>query len=446
MALISYLSFRKIRVKEMRHLTHFWLSFFVLILISYLVRDENNYLVALSLLGWLWPLWTIHLLLEDTTGQGTLGRRQYIILGLASFVTLALAGYRYSFLVVAIPFSFVVGILGLYSLNQVFQKTKSTSTILHRMIIFTFGVFFTSRIIFPFIRGNENLAPWFFVLNLLIISLLAPATLSLYLLVINQQHDKKLEELVNERNQQLFTQSKYAELGMMSAGVAHEINNPLAIIQAKVTQLLRSAKDPSKRDEIIQGLEQILFTSERINRTIQGVREFVHQDERESSEEITVKQLIDDVLAFCGQRMKNHGISLRFYHIDNLCLRGHKIQLEQVILNLFNNSFDAIEFLPDKWIELSGQETMDSIKLFVKDSGHGIPNDVADRIMEPFFTTKKSGRGTGLGLALAKGIIEKHGGKLIYLKNSPHTTFLIELPKNPPIYSGRRESLLPLLH
>ena len=115
-------------------------------------------------------------------------------------------------------------------------------------------------------------------------------------------------------------------------------------------------------------------------------------------------------------------------------------------MNLFNNAFDAIEFLPDKWIELSGQETTDSVKLFVKDSGRGIPEDIAQRIMEPFFTTKKSGRGTGLGLALSKGIVEKHGGKLVYLKNSPHTTFLIELPKNPQIYIGRKESFLPLLH
>lgn len=410
------------------------------------MRASNNYLLAICLLGWVWPLWTIHIFLQDSTGFGAIGRSQYIALGIGAFISLALAGYRYPFMIVAIPFSLVVGLTGLSSVYQVFQKNRKSSSLLDNLTLVTFAVFFLSRLVFPFMRGAEEFAPWFFILNLLIISVLAPATLAVYLLIINHQHDKRLEELVNERNQQLFNQSKYAELGMMSAGVAHEINNPLAIIQAKVTQLLRSAKDSAKKEDIINGLEQILFTSERINRTVQGVREFVHQDERDSSEEITVKQLIDDVLAFCGQRMKNHGISLRFYNIDNLSLKGHKIQLEQVILNLFNNSFDAIEFLPDKWIELTGQETADSIKLFVKDSGRGIPDEVAQRIMEPFFTTKKGGRGTGLGLALAKGIVEKHGGKLVYLKNSPHTTFLIDLPKNPQIYLGRKESFLPLLH
>lgn len=252
----------------------------------------------------------------------------------------------------------------------------------------------------------------------------------------------ELENMLKERTAQLLGQSKYSELGMMSAGIAHEINNPLAIIQAKTTQLLRSYRDPNKQKDLADGLQQILYTSERIDKTIQGIREFVHQDDKFSDEEIRVPDLVNDVLAFCGQRMKNHGVNLRFYGIENKTVRGHRIQLEQVILNLLNNSFDAIEFLPDKWIEMSVQETPEATQIFMKDSGVGIPPEIAERMMEPFFTTKDLGKGTGLGLALAFGIAQKHGGKLEYVNGPQHTTFLLELPKKSFLFGSKPGSSL----
>jgi C4-dicarboxylate-specific signal transduction histidine kinase len=282
--------------------------------------------------------------------------------------------------------------------------------------------------------------------HLLIIVGLASSTLSYYIQVLNKRHENQLQVLLKERNDQLLGQSKYSELGMMSAGIAHEINNPLAIIQAKTTQLLRFYRDPARQREMAEGLEQILYTSERINRTIQGVREFVHQDESVKSEDIPLKTLIDDVMAFCGQRMKNHGINLRFYGLDHFSVRGHKIQLEQVLLNLLNNSFDAIEFLPDKWIEISVHDTPGTIQIFMKDSGSGIPPEVAKRMMEPFFTTKNIKKGTGLGLALARGIVEKHGGTLTYVAQEKHTTFLVELPKRVTDYIPVQEYQRPVIH
>jgi C4-dicarboxylate-specific signal transduction histidine kinase len=246
---------------------------------------------------------------------------------------------------------------------------------------------------------------------------------------VHKDYQEEVRKMTEDRDKKLFGQSKYSELGMMSAGIAHEINNPLAVIQAKSTQLLRMYRDPSKQKELGEGLQQILYTSERINRTVQGIREFIRHDDKHPDQEIPLKKIIDDVLAFCGQRFKNHGVNLRFYDIENFKVIGNKVQIEQIFLNLLNNAFDAIEFLPEKWIEISAQETGDKLQIYIKDSGTGIPADIAKKIMEPFYSTKDAGKGTGLGLALARGIAEKHGGGLSYVNKANHTTFLLEFPR-----------------
>lgn len=277
--------------------------------------------------------------------------------------------------------------------------------------------------------------------NVVVVFLILTTVLSLGLLFLNvrngrarvrrvhEMYREKIEGMTKDRDTKLFQQSKYSELGMMSAGIAHEINNPLAVIQARTTQLLRMYRDPSKQHELAEGLQQILYTSERINRTVQGIREFIRQDDSLPDQEIPLKKIVDDVLAFCGQRMKNHGVNLRFYNIEQFKVIGNKVQIEQIFLNLLNNAFDAIEFLPDKWIEISAHDAGNRLQIYVKDSGAGIPAEIAQKIMEPFYSTKDAGKGTGLGLALARGIAEKHGGNLAYVQKANHTTFLLEFPK-----------------
>src|SRR5690606_29117008 len=123
-----------------------------------------------------------------------------------------------------------------------------------------------------------------------------------------------------------------------------------------------------------------------------------------------LKTLVDDVLTLTGQRFKNHGVSLRFYGLEHYNVIGNKIQLEQIILNLLNNAFDAIEFLQEKWIEFSVKSSEEEhVEIFIKDSGGGIPASIAEHMMEPFYSTKKLDKGTGLGLPLARGIAVEQG-------------------------------------
>lgn len=442
---LSYMTSRRLKASEFKHLTEFWCALTTMMVISFALQARNETLAALSLLGWIWPVKTIFQISEDMSGREFFFRPKIITMAVGAFLTLALAISHYPFMVYTLPFCFSIGAVGLMILADVYKSKKiQTMPPLGHVSFALLGLFFLIRALYPFWRMSD-ISVYGATAHLMVLIGMGASTLAYYMEQMKQRHESQLEGVLKERNNQLFCQSKYSELGMMSAGIAHEINNPLAIIQAKVTQLLRIHKTPERHHEIADGLEQILYTSERINRTIQGVREFVHQDERVQDEEFSVKNLVDDVLAFCGQRMRNHGVNLRFYGLENYILSGHKIQLEQVLLNLLNNSFDAIEYHSDKWIEMSVRETDHTIQMYFKDSGTGIPAEIANRIMEPFFTTKNVGKGTGLGLALARGIAEKHGGSLVYVPDSRHTTFKLELPKvgKPIVINHHRKSSPP---
>ena len=422
---LSYLSYRRHKEKEFYHLTEFWAALGLNTLIWGLLSNVMPQMLAISMVGWIWPLRGFKLFLQDISSTELKGRWLTIILAVSAFISIAMASYGLGFSLYTLPFTLGVMIFGLGLVFETQKKSHLIETPLHWMAYGLSALFFVSRLIFPYF--SSEIFHWDMIFYLMFAALTSFITLEM----MKNRHDEEIHHLLKERNDRLLGQSKYSELGMMSAGIAHEINNPLAVIQARTTQLLRIYRDPKRQKDLADGLQQILYTSERINRTIQGVREFVHQDEKGPKTEVDLKTLIDDVLAFCGQRMKNHGINLRFYGLENYSVVGNKIQLEQVILNLLNNSFDALEYLPDKWIEISAQQVNDHIQIFVKDSGTGIPPEIASRIMEPFYSTKDLGKGTGLGLALARGIVEKHGGTLQYLAETSHTTFLLDLPVGP---------------
>ncbi len=387
----------------------------------------------ISLLAWPWFLRTITLLYEDLSRKVIKAKDQIFSLEIFGGV-LSVVGYFFfkNPLIYLLPFLLCMAFYSQSFIREVLKGLLSEK----QSIPFSFSsvliiLCILERFIYPFVMGSNFSLSFYPLISVLIISGLAFGVQ----LSSNESNAKEFESdfnfLLNEKSRLLMEQSKYAELGMMVAGITHEINNPLMVIQARTTQLLRIHKDSNRLKEVSDGLEQILYTTERIGRTIQGIREFVRPEKKNELEKINLKVIMDDVYSFCGQRFTNHGINLRAYDLDRYSLVVNKIQIEQVILNLLNNSFDAIEYLPEKWIELSAKESTDSIQIMIKDSGGGIKDEVALRMMDPFYTTKPPGKGTGIGLSLSKGLVESHGGRLVYLKQEPHTTFMIELPKNP---------------
>lgn len=266
------------------------------------------------------------------------------------------------------------------------------------------------------------------IIFLLLIGLMTLAYYFIRERKINLHLSNKLAEFSAEQNDDLFGKGKFSELGLMSAGIAHEISNPLNIITGRIDQLQRNYRNPQKEKENALGIQQIRIAAERITNIIQHLRQYIYRDDMMSEDLISLTELFDDVLIFVGQRLKNHGIELRLINTENKFVKGHRGQLEQAIINLINNSFDAVDSLTEKWIEITAVEGNENVEIFFKDSGEGIPVTVREKMLEPFFTTKKM-KGTGLGLTLVKDIALKHGGELVYIDKAPHTTFMLELPK-----------------
>lgn len=172
----------------------------------------------------------------------------------------------------------------------------------------------------------------------------------------------------------------------------------------------------------------------RISKLVRGLKTFSRTSEEEDYAEINLKTFLEEVLSFIKSKYTTAGILFNTNEIPDISIECIPDQISQVLLNLLNNSFDAVIELPEKWVELSLfiDEKNHEASFSIKDSGNGIPNHIAQKILNPFFTTKDVGKGTGLGLSISKAIIEEHAGTLALDKISPNTNFIFTIPlKNP---------------
>ena len=232
-----------------------------------------------------------------------------------------------------------------------------------------------------------------------------------------------------EADQKILNTSKMSALGEISAGLAHEINNPLAIINAKAA-LARRRLDRGEMDveKTKADLEVIETTTARIAHTIKGLRSFSHNSTTDPMALVKVSRVIEETLELCRTRFRNHNIELRLKNTSDATIECRQSQIEQVLMNVLSNAHDAVLNLKEKWVEVSVEASEDWVNISVTDSGNGIPVDVAERMMLPFITTKAPGKGTGLGLSISKGIAEEHQGHVRYDPTSPKTKFVIDLP------------------
>jgi PAS domain S-box-containing protein len=234
-----------------------------------------------------------------------------------------------------------------------------------------------------------------------------------------------------EMEAQIEASARLSALGMMAGGVAHEINNPLAIIHASAGDLLRRAREEGAVpvEIVVRTGERILQTANRITKIIKSMRHLAREGSRDRPSPTSVAKIVEETLEICKERFKNHSVNLLLPNIDPaLCVSCREVQIEQVLLNLLQNAFDAVvEQAGERWVRLDVAVQDGSVAFSVIDSGPGIPPELRTRIMEPFFTTKEVGKGAGLGLSLSRTIVEEHGGTLELTEVAGHNCFSFRL-------------------
>ena len=255
--------------------------------------------------------------------------------------------------------------------------------------------------------------------------------------IISKAKDN-LEELVEKRTKELDEEKvklvqagKMASLGEMASGIAHEINNPLAIISSYLHIILKlSSEKKLGEDQLNTLLDKMITTVQRISSIIAGLKNFSRDSSHEDFKSVTIKKIIDDTLQFCSQRFVSGGVELIINEFqEDLEIECNATQISQVMLNLFNNSYDAVSIMENPWVKFELVDIGDYVKLIFSDSGSGIPLEIQEKVLQPFFTTKEIGKGTGLGLSISRGIVEAHNGKLAIDNKRENTTFVLNLPK-----------------
>lgn len=248
--------------------------------------------------------------------------------------------------------------------------------------------------------------------------------------IMDVTNEKTLQDDLEQSQRTAIHASRLASLGEMAGGIAHEINNPLMIITGKTSLIQKMIdSDDLELSRVQTELEKVKQTTFRIAKIVKGLLTFARDGEQVEFQNFAVDSMLNDVSALCGEKAKANGIDIQFISDKNLVVFGNALQISQVILNLINNSIDATASHPNRWIKIEASQNLSNnlIRFSVTDSGLGIDKQLVGRLMQPFFTTKRVGVGTGLGLSISKGLIENHGGVLIYDVSSPNTRFYFEL-------------------
>lgn len=229
---------------------------------------------------------------------------------------------------------------------------------------------------------------------------------------------KKMEE-------RMFLLEKYASLGQIAAGIAHELNNPLSGMLLIVKEL---QKDNLSTEEKLQYLSLLYEGMLRIQSILRELLQFSRAEEVKA-ETIDLVDVLEKSLGLIAHLISKNGIELKKdYEDDRIWVKGDAKKLGQVFLNLILNAIQAMEAEAQKSLTIKVEVEREHAVVAISDTGPGIPEELKLKVFEPFFTTKPPGQGTGLGLTVALAIIQKHQGDLWFETSSSGTTFYVKLP------------------
>ncbi len=248
-----------------------------------------------------------------------------------------------------------------------------------------------------------------------------------------ENYMKRKQEEMDKQRELSFNQERLASLGQLTSSIAHEINNPLMILQSGNyilnKQLKKETINIEACDKIIKENEA---TIKRITNLIDGIRNLSRNPAGDDFELTSLKTIFDDLVPVFNNLFRGNNISLKVDDENPLCqlqVPLLRVLISQVFINLLNNSIFEIQKQENPWIEIKFSEDQNYLYVSFTDSGNGIPKEIQEKIFLPFFTTKDIGKGTGLGLSTICQIIENHSGKIWIDNSSANTCFMIKFPK-----------------
>jgi signal transduction histidine kinase len=299
-----------------------------------------------------------------------------------------------------------------------------------------FTICILSPLIAKIFNGNINLASTYYEQS--IIYFIAPITIYLSyaraVQSIRHINDlKKINELQknNSLNKQIIQhQEKLATIGVLTASIAHEINNPLAVLIHSSSKLAETVDhSPIELDTLTKHIHKVEKSSERIQKIVGGLKTFSYKENQNKI--FNFNHLLKDSLEFLEVIFKKSQIQLNT-NISSIeaPIFGCEGKISQVITNLISNARDAIEESgkDKKMIRIESELIADHVVCRIQDTGSGIPTDIQDKIFEPFFSTKSKGQGLGLGMGITQSIIKEHHGDISFVTSSEGTTFTIKFP------------------
>lgn len=348
-----------------------------------------------------------------------------------------------------------------YEICRLLKKDKKTQDI---PVIFISALSRTSDIVEGFNAGGVDYISKPFQIE----EVVARVMVHLQLKQKTNELDRTIERLVRTQTE-LYKSKRLASLGVLTAGLAHEINNPVNFIYTGINGLkqdyediepllqlcnekikckcpefekLSNIKKDIDLDEILktipQAIEDIQYGAKRTSEIVKGLKTFSHPD-TESKQPTNIHDSINSCLVLLKNKLTEDITIIKNFDNNLDAILAFSGELSQVFLNIINNAIDAfsciesIDKKPDfkKTIRIETRKKDKQIEIIIKDNGPGISEDILEHIFDPFFTTKKMGEGTGLGLSICYGITKKHDGKIsVESKVGQGTRFSVKLPIN----------------
>lgn len=239
---------------------------------------------------------------------------------------------------------------------------------------------------------------------------------------------RRAEAELRQAQESLIQAAKLAALGRMSAAIVHEVSQPLAAMENTLasTGLLASRGDATAVADKVRSARDLV---RRIQRTVKLLKSFA-RNEPVRLEPVDVDKAMAVAVELAAARATEQGAQVKLRKSSSPpSVLANATRLEQVILNLVVNALDAVKERPEGEVELWSEHDGERVRLFVRDNGIGIPNHLRDRIAEPFFTTKLTGEGLGLGLSISRAILDEFGGGMNFeTRKEGGCTFRIDLP------------------